>query len=383
MKIVYVSNSARIPSRDANSVHLMKMCSSYASLGHQVTLFVSTNKDIDLASKDVFLNYGVENNFKIRRVPIPSHKIGSFFSVFIITPLLVFFSFPDLVHSRNLSFAWSATILFRLPVILELHDNPNKSSKSLLMFKQLIKSKKNKGFIVITKALSNCIKPIVSDFKPILIAPDGVDESIFIEKIDIYQFKNEYGIKNDGKKIAVYTGHLYPGRGIELIVELAKKLPNIYFYIVGGTNADVTYWKNESLDTSNLIFIGFQPPSIIHKFQQIADVLLMPYANQVTVTGGKGNTASYASPLKMFEYMAAGKAVFSSKLPVLEEVLEHRKNALLLDYSNINDWLLAFEELESNPSLGEVLGQNALKKVKNYTWQKRAFKILNHIKNIS
>mgnify|MGYP000194200329 CR=1 FL=1 len=88
MKIVYVSNSARIPSRDANSVHLMKMCSSYASMGHQVTLFVSTKKDKDLAVLDVYSHYGVENNFKIRRIPLPSNKIGSFISTVLFAPVL-------------------------------------------------------------------------------------------------------------------------------------------------------------------------------------------------------------------------------------------------------------------------------------------------------
>ena len=41
-----------------------------------------------------------------------------------------------------------------------------------------------------------------------------------------------------------YVGHLYKGRGIETIVECAKKLSDMTFHIVGGTQKDVNYWKN-------------------------------------------------------------------------------------------------------------------------------------------
>lgn len=380
MRIVYVSNNARIPSKEANSVHLMKMCSSYASLGHKVTLFVSTSRDKDLAGLDVFSHYGVPNNFKIRRIPLLTNKVGNFISMCIITPLLVFFTFPDLVHSRNLSCAWSAALFFRLPVIIELHNTPDRNPKALKMFKQLVQSKSNKGVVVITKALSDYVENYIPKSASVFTAPDGVDESIVSNGSDYDYIRNELGIQVDGKKIAMYTGHLYPGRGMELILELAPMLQNYFFYIVGGTVEDVNYWKKQSKTISNIIYIGFQPPAMIYKFQRAADVLLMPYANVVSVAGGKGNTASYASPLKMFEYMAAGKAILSSKLPVLEEILVHGKNALMLDYTRVEDWVLALEEIEENPLFGRTLGMNALNDVSNYTWQKRAIKILDYFK---
>ena len=83
MRIVYVSNSARIPSRDANSVHLMKMCSSYASMGHQVTLFVSKNMDKDLAALDIYSHYGVANNFKaVRQISVSKYQLIKSDSIF-------------------------------------------------------------------------------------------------------------------------------------------------------------------------------------------------------------------------------------------------------------------------------------------------------------
>ena len=41
-----------------------------------------------------------------------------------------------------------------------------------------------------------------------------------------------------------YVGHWHKGRGIETIVECAKKLSDMTFHIVGGTQKDVNYWKN-------------------------------------------------------------------------------------------------------------------------------------------
>ena len=69
MKIAYLSYSA-IPSREANGVHVMKMCRAFAKHGHQVTLFARHGQE---AADDVYRYYGVERIFEIvwlRQLPI-------------------------------------------------------------------------------------------------------------------------------------------------------------------------------------------------------------------------------------------------------------------------------------------------------------------------
>ena len=55
-----------------------------------------------------------------------------------------------------------------------------------------------------------------------------------------------------------YVGHLYEGRGIEVIIELAQRLPDVGFFVVGGTETDIRKYKR-LYDLNNLAFLGFMP----------------------------------------------------------------------------------------------------------------------------
>ena len=68
MKIVYISNSI-IPSRTANSIHVMKMCQAFADNGHEVLLLAPNYKEQnEKGINDVFDFYGVRNSFKIKKI---------------------------------------------------------------------------------------------------------------------------------------------------------------------------------------------------------------------------------------------------------------------------------------------------------------------------
>jgi glycosyltransferase involved in cell wall biosynthesis len=70
-------------------------------------------------------------------------------------------------------------------------------------------------------------------------------------------------------------------------------------------------------------------PSILRKF----DILLLLSKKKIETSDG-GDIGQYTSPLKMFEYMASGRPIIASKLPVFEEVLKHNVNALLVSPDN-------------------------------------------------
>jgi glycosyltransferase involved in cell wall biosynthesis len=80
--------------------------------------------------------------------------------------------------------------------------------------------------------------------------------------------------------------------------------------------------------------------------------------------------------MKLFEYMACGRPILCSDLPVLREVL-NPDNALLLPPGDVEAWVKALESLKSDPQLQTVLGAQTLSDVKSYTWERRAQHILN------
>ena len=148
-----------------------------------------------------------------------------------------------------------------------------------------------------------------------------------------------------------YAGHLYAGKGAEIIVQLAERLPKIGFHVLGGYDKDVAHWEAKARGLGNIEFYGFRPQGEVSAFLQQLDVVVAPYLRQVDTFGGGNDIAAWMSPLKLFEYMAHGLPIVSSDLPALREVLENESNALLCDPDDIGAWVSAIERLRLDDQL--------------------------------
>ena len=132
--------------------------------------------------------------------------------------------------------------------------------------------------------------------------------------------------------------------------------------------------KNESFKTklNNVTFYNFADYNKVPKILQKSDILLMPYSTKVEVRAKNINTANYCSPLKMFDYLASGKIILSSKLNGICEVLKHKQNALIVDRHNIGAWSKMLEYAINNKYKLYTIQKNAFTTAKDYTWRKRA-----------
>jgi glycosyltransferase involved in cell wall biosynthesis len=119
------------------------------------------------------------------------------------------------------------------------------------------------------------------------------------------------------------------------------------------------------------------PNAEIPKYQSACDVLLMPYQPQVSASSG-GDIGRYLSPMKLFEYLACGRAICSSNLLVLQEILSPEA-AVLLPPDDLESWIAAIDELRKNPTLRRELGDKARATAKLYSWQARAEKIFEGV----
>jgi len=167
---------------------------------------------------------------------------------------------------------------------------------------------------------------------------------------------------------------------MEIILHAAQSLQEVVFLIVGGEGRYLSQFKEE-VDKSggNVLFKGFIPYKNVPRHLLACDVLLMPYQRKVLHRQKKHDTAEYMSPLKMFEYMAAGKAIISSRIPVLEEILHNEENALLVAPDNKQEWIEAISRLKDHPDFAAKLGHNASRDVQDHSWRRRAEDIMEKI----
>jgi glycosyltransferase involved in cell wall biosynthesis len=282
----------------------------------------------------------------------------------------------DLVYARNAKAAAIAST-FGYPTIYEMHQLPGGRVGPLWLRLILF----GKGFVrlvAITEALRNAVLgryPGWLKEKEIMVAPDAVDLERFNDLPSPSDARNKLGLPQ--MFTAGYSGSLYEGRGVELIMKLARMLPKVQFLVMGGDSRSVELRKKEAKtgEIDNIAFLGFISNTALPQYLAACEALLMPYQRHVAVSGG-GDTSKIFSPLKLFEYMAVERLIISSDLPVLREILNER-NSILCTPDDVGKWHNAILESVNKPELCFALAKQARRDVNNYTWGRRICRCLS------
>lgn len=128
-----------------------------------------------------------------------------------------------------------------------------------------------------------------------------------------------------------YFGADTPGRGLDFILELAHKMPDYRFLVAGPPDPRLGFTTLE-----NVFFLGRLSHDAAVGLMQSCTALLAPYALNVTVGTGL-DTTSTASPMKIYDYMAAGRPIFASAVPMVRGALSDDE-AFLLPPGDVAAW---------------------------------------------
>ena len=370
MKLIYITHT-RIPTEKANGIQIMEMCEAFALSGIEVELIIPYrwNKIKD----DPFDYYNVKPIFKITRLPcldiMPlENYLGKLphlltvFSFFLSSKIYSLGKEYNVIYTRSKF----ASFFFK-NFVLEIHYIPSR-------VKLFHKKTWHKATSLI--ALANIIKKeLVLTGIPenkILVASNGVD----IEKFSIDINKKEAREKLNlpaNKNIIMYTGSffLHSWKGVDNILQATSKLPNHLFVLIGGTKKEIDKLSKEVAD--NVLLIKKQQHSQIPLYLKAADILLLPNTKE------KAISEKYTSPLKLFEYMASKRSIIASNLPSIKEVL-NEKNSLLVE-PTIQGLVSGINKISQNKEWADKISAQAFVDVQNYSWLKRAQKIIYEITN--
>ncbi len=356
MRLLYLHN-APVPSTAANAIQVAKMCQAFKLSGAEISLVTPAAQDASSGDPydQIASFYGLnrDNEFKAYTVPVyPIRGRWLLFSLIALVPYI--FRRPDIVFTRSPACAFVASSILGFKTILELHDPvSNDSRKNKFYIRKLLSTKSFRRFVVTSNRLKDDlleIYPSASD--KILVAPNGADTVDLSLPCDRKLL--------EGSFVVGYVGQLYPGKGMEIISELAPRCKFATFHIVGGTAEDVTYWQARLSSQSNVVFHGYVRHSEVRSYLESMDVVVAPYLRDVRgVGGGDRNIADGMSPLKLFEYMSHGKAIVTSDLPPIREILKNFSNSLLINPDSIQDWADALGLLCSDDALREAIANQA------------------------
>ena len=263
---------------------------------------------------------------------------------------------------------------YEIPFFTEVHTGFG-SQKAAEYLKEI------KGIVVISNQIRNRLLDLGFESERILLAPSGVDIRRYESKSQgsKEQLRNKLSLPTS-KNLVVYTGKPYKhkGRGVETLLESAKFLDDSTLVLIVGALPDdlkrIDYVIKENNLQSKIRIEGHKPSSEIPLYQMAADVLVMPYS-------ADWNLRKWASPVKMFEYMASRNPIVATDFPNIREVL-NSENSVLVPPDDPQAIAMGIRKCLENKEFANSIAAKAREQVGAYSWENRAKKIMDFMNSL-
>lgn len=349
---------ADFASRQANAIQVPKMCQAFRATGHEVVLTgFGPAREHPEGVRQLVPRWPFRKGRQALQKAISSWQLHRFA--------------PDLVFTRSIVLGHHA-LSSGVPVVLDLHDLPPPDRAAHRLLRE---SLVHPGLCRVLTTSRGMAEDLAANFDTsqvsVLVAHNGVEPG---------PRPGVRRAKTGGPALRVgYFGHLYPGKGMEMIAALAPEVPEVHFDVYGGTERDLAFWRAKTADVENLTLHGHIPHAQVRPSMEACDLLIAPYGSKVTHSGS-GDISRWMSPLKLFEYMAAERAVITSDMAVLREILTHGETAFLCPPDDVKAWVDGVRQLAADPVLRCRLAEAGRDLLENeYTRQRRAERALQDV----
>lgn len=385
MKILY---HHRIASKDGQYVHVEELTEALKKLGHEIIMVCP-----DIAEKSSFGSEGGLVSWMKRFVPKFIYElleISYALYAYLKLSKAVKYHKPDFLYERyNLYMPAGVWIKrrFKLPMLLEVNapifeERRKYNGLAIPWLARLIERYTWAGadiVLPVTHVLANYVKNSGVDEDRITVIPNGIDLEKFENILPTAEAKRRLGL--DECQVMGFTGFVREWHGLDRVLDLLKGDNGKYnrrLLIVGDGPAreDIEKRAAQLNVSEKVIFTGIVPRDQVINYVAAFDVALQP------------DVVAYASPLKLFEYMALGKAIVAPATENIMEILTNRKNALLFDINDKSSFLKCVSVVLSDLELQQNLGLSAKYTVyeRKLTWINNAYiveKLVKNIKNLS
>lgn len=384
----------RFPTEKAHGLQIVQNCEAFAQAGWTVTLWITSRRNTSemQAIADPFAHYNVQPCFTIQRLPVLDlmpYTRGAlerlaFYLVEITYLLSACLMLPrrrdDVYYTRD---EWVALLLTwlkpRRQVAYEAHQFKTGRVGAWL---QRTVCRRVGSVIAVTRPLADDLIARGADPQAVIVAHDAVRAARFAVLPSRQEARAALGWPPDAY-IVGYMGRLSTlnmEKGVGALVDALAQVAGASLAIIGGPDeAAAAYrqqWLAHGLPAERFLYLGSVPPAQVPACLRAFDVAVIPFPAQL-------HYARHASPLKLFEYMAAGLAIVASDLPSYADVLRHRETALLIPPADVAALRDALCQLRDDPTLRAQLAAAAQQQaMQHHTWQARAAHILAHVRRL-
>jgi glycosyltransferase involved in cell wall biosynthesis len=378
VRILYFAD-IRFPLERANGIQTMETCHALAERGHDVRLFV--RPDTQWPRRDVFDYYGVPytRRLMIERAPVWGPQLAKRIGYLCFaTGRVAGPDRADLVMTRDLGVAavlirvpWRAPLVYEshgyapevaaaLPGLVSTAHAPSAAKFARLARRESFVWRHADGYVTITNGLASAHNARFGGRPRVAVVPDGAR----------LVPPGTGHARPPAPFTVAYAGHLYAWKGVDVLLDAIARVPDVRCLIIGGQEKEPDLARLRALTSrlrieNRVTFTGLLPPSAVPDALVQADVLALPNPASAISTHS-------TSPLKLFEYMAAGRAIVASNLPAIREVLTDERTALLVAAGDPDALAAGIRRLAGDPGLRDRLADAALQAVAEYSWDRRA-----------
>lgn len=225
------------------------------------------------------------------------------------------------------------------------------------------------GVIAISGGVRDDLLRLGVDAAKVRVEHDAIEPARFAALPSRAVARAELGLDANAR-IAVYTGGLLEWKGVDVLVDAARLLPDVQVVIAGGMDRDVERLRAHASGLAQVRIDGFQPPSRVALYLAAADVGVVPNRAQPAIS------ARYTSPLKVFEAFATGLPLVASDLPSLRELLTDGLDGVLVAPDDAAALARGISRLIQDEPLLRSASVRVLQRSREHTWDARAHRIL-------
>ena len=383
LRILYFAD-IRFPLERANGIQTAETCHALARRGHEVTLVV--RPDTQNPPRDPFEFYGLPPlaQLHIERAPVTGPDIArrAGYLAFAAGRALGA-GRADTLFTRDLGLAAALLRIprqLRAPVVYESHgyapdvaralpelvataSAPSAQKLARLARREALVWRRANGYVTITEGLASELGERLGPRAGVVVVPDGV-------RLQSGTDRSTAPARRNAAPVVAYSGHLYAWKGVDILLDAIARLPGVRGLVIGGHEREPDLARVQSLATrlgiaDRVQFTGLVPPSHVAGLLQSADVLVLPNPASAIST-------RFTSPLKLFEYMAAGRPIVATDLPALREVLRDGETAVLVTPGDATALAAGIQRVVTDAAFAARLASAARAAVDDYTWDRRA-----------
>lgn len=376
-----------LPQPQAHLVQVAHSANAAANLGYSTVLVYLRPLEESLNPLEVFYPfqpippadrlakfYNLQDKLKVAALPMPwpIDRIGGKFtnsSTAISKYYFPLYILPHtkIVHTRDWNFV-KAAIKHGVPAIYEHHHHEDKIFEPEIVSNPLFQITVTVADTVRDSIIQNGMPP-----EKVIKLHNGFNQIFLKRQPEAAQSWRHKLLKDERQHLVVYAGALSKFKGVDLLIDVAKQLPEIQFAIAGGNESQVKYYQQLAREkqTENVTFLGHLPQNELASLLQAADILAHPHC--------AGKEATFTSPLKLFDYMASGTPIVATEIPPLMEFKTAKAVAAWCEPDNPIQFAQCLQQVwQTHPRKIEGYA-DSMDFVQQFSCENRISKILSYV----